>query len=135
VARVLSSGKTSRLYKRLVYDLQIAQDVSASQGSSQLGSLFEIVATARPGHTGDELLKAIDDELAKLRGGGVEEAELARARTITISQRIYDVEKDGSRANLLNMYDHYVHVPDYLAQDVARYESTASTALRDAAIK
>jgi len=133
VARVLTSGKTSRLYKRLVYDLQIAQDVTASQSSSELGSMFEIVATAKPGHDGEELRQAIDVELAALRDRGVEEAELARAKTITASQRIFEVEKDGARANLLNMYEHYVHVPDYLGRDLARYEGATAIALRDAA--
>lgn len=133
VARVLSSGKTSRLYKRLVYDLQIAQDVTAVQSSSQLGSMFEIVATAKPGHSGDELLKAIDAELANLRANGVQESELQRARTITVSERIFEVETDGARANLLNMYNQYVRVPDYLGRDLARYEGATTTAIRDAA--
>jgi predicted Zn-dependent peptidase len=133
VARVLTSGKTSRLYKRLVYDLQIAQDVTASQSSSQLASMFEIVATAKPGHTAEELRRAIDAEMAALRANGVEDAELARAKTITVSERIFEVEKDGARANLLNMYNQYVRVPDYLGRDLARYEGATAQSLRDAA--
>ena len=58
VASVLAGGKNSRLYKRLVYDMQIAQDVSAFQQSGALGSPFLIVATARPGHTAAELQTA-----------------------------------------------------------------------------
>ena len=60
---VLGGGKSSRLYKKLVYEKQIAQDVSAQQNSLMLGSVFQIEATARPGHTAEELEKAIDDEL------------------------------------------------------------------------
>ena len=45
---MLAGGKNSRLYKRLVYDLQIAQDVSAFQASAALDSQFQIVVTARP---------------------------------------------------------------------------------------
>ena len=136
VARILSSGKTSRLYKRLVYDLQIAQDVSASQQSAQLGSLFEITATAQPGHTADELLVAIDDELAKLRDGKAAlTEELARAKTNTVAEHVFRVEKDGARANLLNLYNHYVHVPDYLASDLARYENASETSVHDAVTK
>jgi len=44
---VLAGGKNSRLYKRLVYDMQIAQSVSAFQGSARLASHFEIEVTAR----------------------------------------------------------------------------------------
>src|SRR5437016_10963362 len=51
VADILASGKNSRLYKRLVYEMQIAQDVSAYQGSQDLASAFHITATPRPGHT------------------------------------------------------------------------------------
>src|SRR5438045_3810749 len=67
VADILAGGKNSRLYKRLVYELQIAQDVSAFQDSMNLSSNFQIVATPRPGHTVEELQKVIDEELAKLQ--------------------------------------------------------------------
>ncbi|HZU82165.1 MAG TPA: pitrilysin family protein, partial [Polyangiaceae bacterium] len=74
LARVLAATKTSRLYKRLVYDDQIAQDVSAYQDSRQLASEFEIVATAKPGHAPEELLAAVDQELARVQAGGVDDA-------------------------------------------------------------
>jgi predicted Zn-dependent peptidase len=135
VARILSSGKTSRLYKRLVYDLQIAQSVSASQASAQLGSLFEIVATAQPGHTGAELLRAIDEELAKLRSGAVNDAELARAKTITAAQRIFDLERGGTRAALLGSYGHYAHDFDFLGKDLARYEGATAASVQEAAAR
>src|SRR5580765_7647884 len=63
VADVLAGGKNSRLYKRLVYDLQIAQDVSAFQGSAALASTFQITATPSPGHTVEEVAKVIDEEI------------------------------------------------------------------------
>ena len=50
LAGVLASGKNSRLYKRLVYELQVAQDVSAVQQSQMLASTFQIAVTARQGH-------------------------------------------------------------------------------------
>ena len=65
VADVLAGGKNSRLYKRLVYDMQIAQDVTAMQASAALASTFEIVATPQPGHTVDEMQKVIDEEIAE----------------------------------------------------------------------
>ena len=133
VSHVLTGGKTSRLYKRLVYDLQIAQSVSASQQSSELGSLFEITATAKPGHTGDELLKVIDEELAKLRSGGVTDGELSRARTSIVADTLFDLERSSSRANRLNTYAHYVGDPNYLGKDVARTTSATTTQLADAA--
>src|SRR6266566_559894 len=67
VADVLAGGKNSRLYKRLVYDMQIAQDVSAFQASASLSSSFQIVATPRPGHAIAEVQKVIDEEIQKLQ--------------------------------------------------------------------
>lgn len=134
VAHALASGKTSRLYKRLVYELQIAQSVSAHQSSSELASVFEIVATARPGHTGEELLKVIDEELAKLRTGGVTEEELARGKTSMVADVVFELERSSSRANRLNSYNHYVGDPNYLAKDVARI-TTATKAKVDEALR
>ncbi|WP_394828917.1 M16 family metallopeptidase [Pendulispora albinea] len=133
VAHILSSGKTSRLYKKLVYDLQIAQDVSAYQSSGQLGSTFEIVATAQPGHTAQEMLKAIDEELDTLRSGGVKDAELARAKTSVLSALTFQLEKNANRADQINAYNQYTGDPNYLPKDIARYEGATGNALREAA--
>ncbi len=134
ISRVLSGGKTSRLYKRLVYDLQIAQDVSAYQASAQLSSQFAIVATAQPKHTTDELRQVIDEELAKLATGGVTEDELERARTGVTSNLIFELERDASRANTLNSYNQLAGDPAYLPQDLTRY-SQATPAAIVAAVK
>src|SRR5690349_11972701 len=63
VANVLASGRSSRLYRRLVYELQIATDVVAFQDGSRIDGKFELWATARPGHDLGELQKVIDVEL------------------------------------------------------------------------
>ncbi len=133
VSHVLTGGKTSRLYKRLVYDLQIAQSVGASQQSSELGSIFEITATAKPGHTADELLKVIDEELAKLRTGGITADELSRARTSIVADTLFDLERSSSRANRLNTYAHYVGDPNFLGKDVARTTNATTTSVAEAA--
>ena len=131
-ARVLSSGKTSRLYKRLVYDLQIAQSVFASQSSMQLGSVFEIFATAKPGHTADELLKVVDEELSALRERGVQPDELARAQIGIRSSELFGIERVGNRANLINQYAHYLGDPEYFAKDLARTQDATATSVTEA---
>ncbi|MBS2011311.1 MAG: insulinase family protein [Deltaproteobacteria bacterium] len=133
VAHVLTSGKTSRLYKRLVYDLQIAQSVTASQSSMELGSMFEIVATAREGHGADELLKVIDEELAKLRAGGVTDPEIARAKTSFTTDVVFDMERSSSRANRLNTYVHYAGNADFLGTDLAKTNAATTTTVANAA--
>src|SRR5262249_38113923 len=63
VADTLAGGKNSRLYKLLVYDMQIAQSVVAAQSSGALSSYFLVEATARPGHSVGELQKVVDEEI------------------------------------------------------------------------
>ena len=134
-AHVLSSGKTSRLYKRLVYDLQIAQDVNAYQGSQQLGSIFEIVATAAPGHTADELLKVIDEEVKKLADAPPADPELARAKTSVRADAVFNVERNASRADHLNSYNHFTGDPSYLAKDLEAHEKVTAAQVKDAVTK
>jgi zinc protease len=134
LARVLTATKTSRLYKRLVYDDQIAQDVSATQDSQQLISKFEIVATAKPGHTPEELLTAIDEELARVRASGIDAGELSRAQTAFVAGEAFALEGVGGRANTINTFVHYTGDPGYLPKELARYESTTTTSVRDAAV-
>ena len=131
-ARALAGSKTSRLYKRLVYDMQIAQGVSAGQQSQELCSIFEISATAKPGHTADELLKVIDEELAKLRKDGVKDDEISRGRTSIVSGTLFALERSSARANQINNYMHYVGDPNYLVKDLARTTTATTATVSDA---
>jgi predicted Zn-dependent peptidase len=133
LAKALTGGKTSRLYKRLVYDDQIAQDVSAYQDSRQLGSKFGISATAKPGHTAEELLAAIDQELAKVQSAGLTDAELARARTAFLTEEAFGLETDSARANTINTFIHYTGDPGFLPKNVARYEAATVASIAEAA--
>ncbi len=67
MAGVLAGGKNSRLYKRLVYELQVAQDVTAFQEQPALASTFSVVVTARSGHDLEEMPRLVDEEIAKLQ--------------------------------------------------------------------
>jgi zinc protease len=128
-ANALGGGKSSRLYKKLVYEKQIAQDVSAFQQSLTLGSVFQITATARPGHTAGELEAAIDTELDALRQSGPDAAELERARNTLETQRLTGLETEGGFggvADMLNLYNHYLGDPGYLQKDLARYQSVTT---------
>ncbi len=133
LSHVLSSGKTSRLFKRLVYDMRIAQDVYANQSSREMGSMYEIGATAQPGHTADELLAAIEDELDKLRKEGLRPGEIERARAEVTSGLVFEIESGSGRANMLNTYNHYTGNPDFLGSDLARYEAVTPAGVQNAA--
>jgi zinc protease len=122
-ARILAGGKASRLYKDLVYTRKIAQDVSASQESATLGSIFQIVATAKPGHTVEELEAAIDHQLDSLTASGPSAEELDAAKNAIQTGIVTSLENIGGVADRLQTYNHYVGTPDYLNQDLARYGS------------
>ena len=126
VSSVLTGGKNSRLYKRLVYDMQAAQDVSAFQQSGALGSSFLVVATARPGRSVDEIQKVIDEELDRLRREPPDAREVQRAVNqieASFYRRMERVGGFGGKADQLNAYFAAGGIPDYFAEDLARYTS------------
>jgi zinc protease len=135
---VLAGGKNSRLYKRLVYDMQIAQDVSAFQQSAALGSQFQIVATARSGHTAEELKTVIDEELDRLRRDGPDPREVQRAinqMEASFYERMEKVGGFGGKADQLNAYKFAGGGPDYFAEDLARYTSLSPADIQSAAVQ
>jgi zinc protease len=95
VSGVLTAGKTSRLFKRLVYDDQIATNVVSYQDSREIGSLFTIFANAKPGVELSTIEKAIDEEMARLLKDGPTEAEVERVRTQTLAGFIRGSERIG----------------------------------------
>ena len=134
-ANVLSGGKNSRLYRRLVYDLQIAQDVSAFQQSQALGSNFFIIATARPGQSLDKLQAVIDEELDKLRQAAPEAREVTRAVNQIEANFYRAMERVGGfggKADQLNAYYKAAGTPDYFAKDLARYQAVSAEDVRAA---
>jgi zinc protease len=136
VADVLAGGKNARLYKRLVYDMQIAQDVSAFQGSAALSSSFQIVATARPGHTIAELQKVIDEELQKLQREDPTAREIERSvNTIEASfyNRMERLGGFGGKADQINGYFSETGDPDWFNEDLNRYRALSPSDIRAAA--
>jgi zinc protease len=124
VASVLAGGKNSRLFRRLVYDLQVAQDVTAFQSSADLGSRFVIVVTARPGQALDGLRALVDEEITRLADAPPEPREVERALNgieAGFYARMERVSGFGGKADLLNAYLAATGNPDYFTQDLARY--------------
>jgi len=124
LSSVLAGGKTSRLYKALVYDQQIAQDVSAFQSSAELGSTFRIQVTAREGHTLEEIEKAVDAELTKFLAKGASSSELANAKTVFEARFVRSMEEPGGfagLADLMNGYNTMLGSPDMFQWDLDRY--------------
>ncbi|MBN2202446.1 insulinase family protein [bacterium] len=95
VSDVLASGKTSRLYKRLVYEDQIATSVSAFIDIREIAGLFQIIATVKPGVEIAAVEKAVNEELAKLLEKGPTEAEVKRVKTQYVAGFVRGIERIG----------------------------------------
>src|SRR5439155_10470221 len=92
-SQVLVSSKSSRLYKRLVYDEQIATDVSATVEPNEISGQFMIVATARLGGDLARIEKAIDEELARFLAKGPTMAELQRVKAGKLAGFVRGIER------------------------------------------
>jgi zinc protease len=136
VAEVLASGKTSRLYRSLVFEQRLATEVAASQNSREIGSFFQIVATAAPGRTLAELEHAIAHEIAGLTASGPTDVEIERCRAQAESQfayRLQTVGGFGGKGDQLNAYNVFLGDPDYFDRDLARYRDATAASLQRAA--
>ena len=113
---VLTLGKNSRLYKRLVYDEQIATDVNASINSREIGSQFEITATAKEGVPLDKIEDEINEELNKLLKEGPTTEELERVKTNYISNFVRGIERIGGfggKSDILATGEVFADTPDF----------------------
>src|SRR5438874_7038620 len=136
VADVLAGGKNSRLYKRLVYDMQIAQSVNAAQESAELSSSFQIVATPRPGHSVAELQKVIDEELQTLQMEPPTAREMERSLNQREASFYNGIERTGGfggKADQINGYFSETGDPDWFNEDLARYRALSANDVRAAA--
>ena len=136
LADVLATGKASRLYRSLVYERRIATDVSAYQGSRELGSSFQIVATAVPGIGLGALESAIHEEVARVRASALSSDELARTLALTETafvSRLQTVGGFGGKSDQLNNYNVFLGDPGYFSRDIERYRSASGESVRSAA--
>jgi zinc protease len=136
VADVLAGGKTSRLYRALVYDQRVATEVAAAQNSRELSGYFQVVATAAPGRTLAEVDAAIRHEMERLRADGPTPGEMergvAQAEAHFIS-RLQTVGGFGGKSDQLNAYNVFLGDPAFFERDLARYRQADAAGLTRAA--
>ncbi len=133
LATALSTGKASRLYRRLVLEKQLAQSVSATQQSQGAQSVFTLDVVARPGVSTDLLLKEVDAILDEVRKNGITQEEIERARTRYDTRMLAGLQSvggGGGKADVLQSYNHFVGDPGYIAKDLARYEQVTPESVK-----
>jgi zinc protease len=122
LAQIIANDKNSRLYKKLVYDLQVAQNVSAFQDGSRLDGKFQIDVTPKPGQKVADIDRIVETEIANVINTGVTPRELQRAQNLYKASFLNRLASVLGKAEVLNSYNYFVGNPDYVQQDAARYE-------------
>jgi zinc protease len=136
VADVLAGGKTSRLYRRLVYEQRLATEVASSHNSREIGSFFQIVATASPGRTLTELELAIGEEVQRVIQSGPSVVEMERSLAQAEAHfvfRLQTVGGFGGKGDQLNAYNVFLGDPGYFDKDLERYRRATPASLQEVA--
>ncbi|HET6983659.1 MAG TPA: pitrilysin family protein [Myxococcaceae bacterium] len=132
---ILSGGKTGRLYRTLIFERQVAQDVDMATDKSTFGSASEIRVTVKPGHLPAEAEALLDAELDKLARTPPTDAELRRAQR-NIEARLYRglerLNGNGSRADLLNALQMWRGDPGFVNKLVGRYRAVTPAQVQEA---
>ena len=126
VAEILSRGKASRLYQRMVYKDQAAQTVGAFQNSRELAGAFSVTAQAREGFNLSQMESAIQQELTRLANEGPTERELQRVKNGAESAAVQSIQNLLGKADRLNSYATFRGQPDLFNQDLARYQKVTT---------
>lgn len=121
LATALSAGKSSPLYRDLVYKRQIATDVSAFALPTELTGSFVIVATAKPGVEVDVLTSAVEEHLEAMAQDGPKDDDLDRARNKVTTALTDQFQKLDDRADLLSMFATFFDDPERIGQEAQIY--------------
>lgn len=132
---ILASGKSSRLYKRLVLDEKLAADVGASQDSAVLGSLFKIDVYALPEADLSKVEKIMDEEIDRLLKDGITTSELEQRKSVIELGFLSRMDALSAIADKLNEYEYVWGEPNSFKRDLDRYRNATPDAVRDIARK
>lgn len=121
LGNILSSGRGSRLQSNLVYGKEIAQNLFAGNNTSEIGGTFQIVGTAKPGKTLDEMEKAVNVEIERLKNEPPTQEEMMRAINGIEASSIFRLQTVLGKGGQLSSYAGYLGKPDYFQTDLDRY--------------
>ena len=130
-SQILSSGVSSRLYRRLVTQDKLATDVAAFQNSLLLGSTFAAYATAAPGVEIGKLEAALEDELTKFAKSGPTAAELSQQVSQWELGAISGLQSASAKADKLNEYEFYFGEPNSFKKVLDFARTATPNSVRD----
>lgn len=133
ISDVLGTGRASRLYRRLIRERELAQDVAAVVFPFAFGAaVFVIWATARPDVSVEDIERALIEEVGQLADAGLTDEELGRARVLHRTSRTADVEEATERAERLGIYTALWDEPERINDEVPSYDAIDALAVREA---
>ncbi len=118
---LLTGGKSSRLFQKLVYKKQMVQDIQSFVLPMTDTSLFFIVATPRPDQTVEAVANEIEEEIYRLQEEEVPFAELDRVKNQVVAQKVRDLQSVSVRADMLNMFYTYFRETERINRDIENY--------------
>ena len=121
LGNILSSGRGSRLQSSLIYGKEMAQQIGAGNGTSEIGGTFQITATARPGKSLDDIEKEINLEIEAIKKDPPTPDEITRAKNAIESQTIFGLQTVLGKGGQISTYAGYVGNPNYFQADLDRY--------------
>ncbi len=130
---ILGRGKSSRLFRKLVVELGLAQDSGSYQSGRELAGTFGVTTTLRPGKSWEDARDAVNAEIAKIAEAGVEDAELERVKNGRVAGFIYALDNVGGFggvADRLNAYNTYLGDPGRITSDLDRYQAVTPDDVR-----
>ncbi|MCC6244885.1 MAG: insulinase family protein [Gemmatimonadaceae bacterium] len=123
LASIIAGGKSSRLYRTMVYEKQIAQDVGMSNSASKLDGMILVSSTAKPGVHPKQLASEVDAAIREVAANGVTERELTRVKNGVRASLLDELSSVLGKADRLNFYNYFAGTPEYIDQDLARYDA------------
>ena len=135
LASILSSGRGSRLQSNLLYGKELVQQIGAGNSTSEIGGLFQITATAKPGKTLEEIEKEINVEIERIKKEPPTAEEMSRALTIREAGFIYGLQSVLGKGGQLSSYTGYLNRPDYFQSDLDRYRKVTAADVQRVANK
>jgi zinc protease len=130
LAAILTDGKNSRLYNRLVYDEQVAQSVTAFNDSQLLSGDFYIQVMGKEDMDLDRLEAAVLEEVGRIAAEPPSAEELQRVQASVETGLIGGLQTLSSRADQLNSYFYYTGDPDHAAEHLAAYRALTPASIQ-----
>ena len=124
IGAILGDGRSSRLYRSMVYDARSAREVRVYHHAQEIAGEFMVQATANPGHTLEELEREVLRQIEDISSGGVGERELERAKNRVQASHVFQLERFGGfggRADQLNYYNIMAGDAGFINRDIDRY--------------